>query len=176
MTNPAVMQAAAYATRAHGSQLRKYTNEPYILHCMEVAEIVASVRGTDEQVIAALLHDTVEDTSVTVHDIAVEFGPKVAQYVEWLTDVSKPGDGNRITRKALDRVHISAAPAEVKTIKLADLLSNTRSIVEHDKKFARVYLREKDLLLGVLTEGNQRLWRECRMLLDQYLLGGFWEI
>ena len=112
-------------------------------------------------VAAALLHDVVEDTDVSLEDISIKFGPDIADLVSDLTDVSKPEDGNRATRKALDRAHTARASAAAKTIKLADLISNSRSIVEFDPHFAKVYLKEKALLLGVLTDGDQILWKKA---------------
>ena len=100
-----------FATMAHGDQKRKYTGEPYIVHPIAVSEIVKTVPHTDEMIAAALLHDVVEDTPFTIDDINDRFGNKVAELVSWLTDVSRPEDGNRKTRKSLDREHIVEAPA-----------------------------------------------------------------
>ena len=155
-----VHKAQVYAIAAHAAvgQKRKYTNEPYIVHPAEVARIVAEVPGsTPDMVAAAWLHDVVEDTSVTLTDIHLSFGPEVAALVGWLTDVSKKEDGNRATRKAIDRAHTAAAPAEAQTIKLADLISNSKSIMQHDPAFAKTYLEEKRLLLEVLTRGDPGL-------------------
>lgn len=158
MTN-IVERARLFATAAHAAvgQTRKYTGEPYIVHPLEVASIVESAGGTDAMVAAALLHDVLEDTDVTVDLLEAEFGSEVADLVLWLTDVSKPEDGNRSTRKALDRQHSAAAPAAAQTVKVADLISNTRSIVAHDPHFSKVYLEEKRLLLDVLTRADPTL-------------------
>ena len=158
MTNM-VERARIFATAAHAAvgQLRKYTFEPYIVHPAEVARTVAEVGGTDEMIAAAWLHDTVEDTGVTSELIRAEFGDKVAELVGWLTDVSRPDHGNRAARKAVDRAHTAAAPAEAHTIKLADLIANTESIAEHDPKFAATYFAEKRALLEVMTKGNADL-------------------
>lgn len=157
-------RARLFATAAHAAvgQLRKYTFEPYIVHPAEVAEIVRSVPHTEAQLAAAWLHDVVEDTGVSIELIREEFGREVADLVGWLTDVSRPDHGNRAARKAIDRAHTAAAPAEAQTVKLADLISNTRSIVEHDPKFAVTYLQEKRLLLEVLTRGDQGLLARAR--------------
>jgi (p)ppGpp synthase/HD superfamily hydrolase len=123
---------------------------------------VAEVPGsTAEMVAAAWLHDTVEDTGVTATDIHMNFGPEVAALVGWLTDVSKPEDGNRAHRKAMDRAHTAEAPAEAQTVKLADLISNSRSIMAHDPAFARTYLEEKRLMLEVMTRGDRGLHAEA---------------
>lgn len=153
---PLVAEARRFATEAHAciGQTRKYTGEPYIRHPEAVAEIVRTVRHTEAMICAALLHDVVEDTPVTRGDIFARFGHDVAVLVDALTDVSRPEDGNRKTRKAMDRAHSAAGPADAQTIKVADLIDNTRSIVEHDPDFAVVYMREKRLLLIALTKAD----------------------
>lgn len=169
--SPRVKRAYEFASMAHGSiqQLRKYTGEPYITHPLEVAAIVASVEHTEEMIIAALLHDVVEDTPVTLRQVEDEFGATVAEYVGWLTDVSKPSDGNRATRKGIDRNHTRQAPACVKTVKLGDLISNTSTIVLYDPAFAKTYLPEKALVLEVLKEGDPLLWNQAYTLLQEGL-------
>lgn len=127
-----------------------------------------SIGATKEMIAAAELHDTVEDTPVTIEEIRREFGSVVADLVAWLTDVSVPEDGNRSERKAIDRAHSARAPAEAQTIKLADLISNTRCITEHDPKFAKLYIREKELLLDVLTKGDKGLMAIARGLVNDY--------
>ncbi len=159
-----VRKAQVYAMAAHAAvgQKRKYTGEPYIVHPAEVASIVASVEGvTFDMIAAAWLHDVVEDTGCTITDIHMAFGADIAALVSWLTDVSKPSDGNRKFRKAMDREHTAQAPAEAQTIKLADLISNSRSIMAHDPEFAKTYLEEKRLLLEVLTKGDSGLRAEA---------------
>ena len=159
-----VEKAKVFATAAHAAvgQTRKYTGEPYVVHPMEVASIVESVGGTEAMVAAALLHDVLEDTGVTVDVLEEQFGSEVTDLVLWLTDISKPEDGNRSTRKALDRQHSAADPAAAQTIKVADLISNSRSIVAHDPGFAKVYLEEKRLLLDLLTSADPTLLTMAR--------------
>src|SRR6056300_1746227 len=141
-------KAIQFAVEAHGEQKRKYTNEPYVTHPLAVMRIVQEVPHTTEMLVAAVLHDVVEDT------------PVVATYVDGLTDVSKPEDGNRATRKSLDRAHTAEQGAEVQTIKLADLIHNTASIAEFDPSFYKVYREEKKKLLKLLTKGDPTLmWR-----------------
>ena len=159
-----VERARVFATAAHAAvgQLRKYTFEPYIVHPREVAQIVESAGGTPEMIAAAWLHDTVEDTGVTIETIREEFGSEVAELVGWLTDVSRPEQGNRAVRKAIDRAHTAAAPGAAQTVKLADLISNTRSIVAYDPKFAVTYLAEKRALLEVMTKADPTLMARAR--------------
>jgi len=153
-----VSEARAFAYGAHAGQVRKYTGEPYITHCEAVANMVHDAGCHERTVAAAWLHDTVEDTPVTNDDICRLFGETVAKYVEYLTDYDH-SHGNRATRKSADRTRLSTAPNAVATIKLADIIDNTKSIVEHDPQFAKVYLEEKRLLFPVLKGGDDRLWK-----------------
>lgn len=150
-------RALLFAFRAHAGQERKYTGEPYITHPISVANIVKTVDHTPEMVAAALLHDTVEDTNVTFEEIRAEFGAEVERLVFWLTDVSRPEDGNRETRKGIDRDHYAEAPPDAQTVKVADMLHNTACISQHDPNFWRVYRREKQLLLDVLHRADAAL-------------------
>jgi len=158
-----VNSARLFATAAHAAvgQKRRYTFEPYIVHPAEVVSIVKTVPHTPEMLMCAWLHDVVEDTGVTIEDIRHEFGDVVADLVSWVTDVSKPEDGNRKVRKTLDRDHLARAPAAALTVKLADLISNTKSIAEHDPSFAVKYFKEKDALLKVMGRGDKDLMKRA---------------
>lgn len=152
-----LVDAEDYAWSAHSGQVRKYTGEPYAKHCSAVANLLQA-HGLPQYVCAAgVLHDVVEDTSVTEAELRRVFGDPIAQLVMEVTDVSRPEDGNRAARKRLDREHVAKASPEGQSIKLADLVDNTHSIVEHDPKFAQIYLAEKRALLKVLTKGKQSL-------------------
>ncbi len=155
-----VERAREYAINAHKriDHRRKYTQQPYAIHLAEVAKLVSSVTDNPEIIAAAWLHDVVEDTSATLFDIETEFGKGVAALVEDLTDVSKPSDGNRATRKSIDRQHLAQASPEAQTVKLADLIDNCQDICKNDKRFARVFLEEMDPLLNVLQLGDPSLY------------------
>lgn len=162
-----VERAARFAILAHSGQKRKYTGEPYLVHLEEVADLVDRAGVRDEVVAAAWLHDVLEDTTVDVLELTREFGLDIASMVSMLTDtVARPGV-NRAARKALDRERLAQATPEVHTIKLADLVSNTKSIVGHDPKFAVTYLDEKARLLPMLQDGDAGLRDQAtRMLLE----------
>lgn len=153
-TPPLVREALAFATAAHAGQLRRYVGKPYISHPMAVARMVARFGGDKGMVAAALLHDTLEDCEVSADELHGRFGSDVARLVVELSDVSRPEDGPRAVRKALDRAHTAAASPRAKTIKAADLIHNTAFIVRHDRGFARVYLPEKAALLEVLGDAS----------------------
>ncbi|MBV1914773.1 MAG: HD domain-containing protein [Pseudomonadales bacterium] len=158
-----IQQAMEYAIQAHTriDQRRKYTNQPYDIHLRQVAGLVAEVTDDPQMIAAAWLHDTVEDTPATLLDIEELFGADVAQLVSDLTDVSRPSDGNRALRKAIDRSHIAQASPRAKTIKLADLIDNCQDICSHDERFGQVYLAEMEALLRVLDSGDERLLKRA---------------
>mgnify|MGYP005984919357 CR=1 FL=1 len=157
-------RARRFATRAHGGlgQRRKYTEEPYIVHPAAVAELVRSVSPDDEALLAAAwLHDTVEDTATTPGDIAARFGEDVAQLVAMLTNPTTPATLNRAQRKRLHFAHTAQACPRAQTLKLADIIDNTREILRYDPDFARIYLLEKQIQLEVLTQGNSHLLQKA---------------
>lgn len=168
---PDVDYAIEFATKAHAGQKRKYTGEDYIEHPMEVARIVRDAIGdTDLRLVAiaaALLHDTVEDTDTTLEDLTENFGSVVSEYVMHLTHVD-PDFGNRAARKAEDARRLSLAPAMVKTIKLADIIHNSESIIESDPKFAKVFMKEMTVLVAALHGGNEALHAEATAIIDNY--------
>lgn len=163
-------KARMFADAAHSAigQVRKYTGLKYITHCEEMVSLLLEVGCRDTSMLAAaLLHDVVEDTQITIEHIREVFGDDIAELVDGLTDVSKPEDGNRAFRKNLDLQHTAKQSARCKTIKLADLISNSRSIIEHDPKFAKVYLPEKMALMEVLHGGNTILYAKAKELLEE---------
>lgn len=151
-------RALALATTAHCTQVRKYTGQPYADHLFEVyREICALPGSTSAQRQAAPLHDIVEEvafTGVSHADVHRWFEDDVYELVWWLTDVSTAKDGNRAARKHIDLKHIAAAPAAAQDVKLADVLSNIRTVVRSDPSFAAVYLPEKYRVVEALERAD----------------------
>jgi len=155
-----------FATKAHEGQKRKYTGEDYIVHPISVADLVQRHGGSEIQQAGALLHDVVEDTAYTLADINALFGDEVATMVQWLTDTSKPEDGNRAVRKAIDRKRLAEAPAEAQFVKLADMIDNSLSIFVFDKSFAPKFAEEMALLVNDMTKVvGSSLWLEAHKVL-----------
>ena len=154
MSTERVWRAREFATVAHQSQTCKYSGRPYIEHPIAVARMVARFDHDEDMIIAALLHDTVEDTSVTIREIECVFGAGVMAFVSDLTDVSRPADGNRVARKQKDLLHTAAAQPRAKTVKLMDLVHNSVSIVRHDRCFAAVFSEEMAKMLDVLQDAS----------------------
>ena len=165
-----IKEAQHFATQAHTQikHLRKSTNQPYQVHLKNVAKMVSEATDDPEVIAAAWLHDTVEDTPATFEEIELRFGSRVVQLVFDLTDVSRPGDGSRTQRKAVDREHLRNATPSAKTIKLADLLDNCADICKHDDNFGRVFVAEMQLLLPHLGDGDAHLYRRAQRLCKKW--------
>ncbi len=132
-------EALVYAARLHKDQLRKASPIPYVSHLLAVASIVLEHGGDEDEAIAALLHDAIEDVprdGRTAHEIGERFGPDVLAIVRHCTkaeiDEHGPADEvrERRRRQAADYVaHLATAEAPVKLVAAADKLHNARSIV-----------------------------------------------
>lgn len=164
-------EVAQFAAHAHEGQKRKYTGKPYLSHCAEVALLVQRHVSTQPVVVAAAwLHDVVEDTSFSLKDIESRFGTEVSALVDELTDKATLDMGNRKTRKDFECRRLSSVSKTAKHIKLADILSNSISIVANDPKFAQTYLHEKALLLTrALYFPQHTLWRQGANLINRYI-------
>jgi (p)ppGpp synthase/HD superfamily hydrolase len=122
-----VERARLFAIEAHRET--RYGKLPYEFHLEAVVNTLPP-DASEEAVAAAWLHDTVEDTEVTLHDIRQEFGGRVARLVDAVTD--EPGP-NRKARKAGMYKKLVAAPYEARAIKLADRIANMRASIENPK-------------------------------------------
>jgi guanosine-3',5'-bis(diphosphate) 3'-pyrophosphohydrolase len=126
----AIFSAAHFAAEKHANQRRKgKAGEPYINHLLEVVQLIsnASPEPDSNLLIAALLHDTIEDVGVTKEELVQRFGSDVAELVSEVTDdKSLP----KAERKRLQVETASKKSVRAQTIKLADKISNLRSILE----------------------------------------------
>jgi len=125
------LQAISFAAKKHSTQKRKGADEqPYVNHVLEVANLLANVGEIEDYdvLIAAVLHDTVEDTETSAEEITNLFGATVSSYVAEVTDdKSLP----KATRKQLQIEHAPHLSNGAKYIKLGDKISNIRDITEN---------------------------------------------
>lgn len=171
-----IVKAVHYGAGQHEGQVRKYTGEAYFTHCKAVAALVEKFVSdhaeffpddNGELVAAALLHDTVEDTTATIEDVERHFGETVARYVYFLTkepDIA----GNRALRKTIYRNKLTLAPDGVKMIKFFDMFHNHDSIREHDPDFYETFSKETQQMMiaingntlygGLLHKENKDFW------------------
>ena len=130
--NTAVLdRAIIFAVKAHAGTERRGKGYPYIVHPLEAVEIVATMTKDQELLAAAALHDTVEDTDVTVEQIRTEFGERVADLVATESDempagISEEDSWHSRKQAAIDR--LAKASREAKMVALGDKLSNMRAI------------------------------------------------
>ena len=124
-------RAIIFAVKAHHNTERRGKGFPYIVHPMEAVEIVSTITSDQELLAAAALHDTIEDTDVTVEQLRAEFGDRVAELVHAESDrftegVSEEDSWHDRKQAAIDR--LAAAPHDAKIVALGDKLSNMRAI------------------------------------------------
>ena len=124
-------EAIVFAVNAHSGAKRKGSDMPYILHPLEVMTIVASMTDDEDVMAAAVLHDTVEDTPITLNDITAKFGIRIADLVEYESENKREDEPPEKTwkiRKQESIDHLRTASREAKMICLGDKLSNLRQI------------------------------------------------
>ena len=135
-------QAILFAMKAHEGMTRKGSGSPYILHPLETAAIAGTMTDDPEILAAAALHDTVEDTPVTIEEIRAAFGERVAALVASETEdkrADRPPEETWQIRKAESLALLRAAGPDTKILWLSDKLSNMRS-------FYRLWQKEGDAL------------------------------
>ena len=124
-------RAIIFAVKAHHNTERRGKGFPYIVHPLEAVEIVATITPDQELLAAAALHDTIEDTDVTLEDIRAQFGDRVAELVHAESDqftegVSDEDSWHARKQAAIDR--LAAASYDAKIVAMGDKLSNMRAI------------------------------------------------
>ena len=150
-------RAIIFAVKAHAGTERRGKGFPYIVHPMEAMEIVASITPDQELLAAAALHDTVEDTDVTIEQIREEFGPRIASLVETESDVVPAGvseEDSWTARKKAGLDRLQHASRDAKIVAMGDKLSNMRAI-------ARDYAVKGDDLWNLfhLKDPKAHAWR-----------------
>ena len=140
-----VDRAILFAVKAHSGTERRGKGFPYVIHPMEAMAIVATITPDPELLAAAALHDTVEDTDITLDVLRAEFGERVAKLVADESDVFTEGKSEEETwhqrkKAAIDR--LARAPHDAKIVALGDKLSNMRAI-------ARDYAAQGDALWNI---------------------------
>ncbi|EGD81675.1 HD domain-containing protein 3 [Salpingoeca rosetta] len=171
MNSALLLRTASFAAHAHRKQRRKDPEgTPYINHPIGVADLIANVGGEDDIVVlqAALLHDTVEDTDVTLEQLKDEFGPEVAQVV---AEVSDDKGLNKHERKLQQIEHAASASRRGKLVKLADKLYNLRDLKRQlpkhwSVKRAQAYFGWSREVINQVRGTNAALERELDKLFE----------
>ena len=167
-------RAYVYAMRAHGSQKRA-SGDPYFSHPLEVAAILTDLKLDDSTIVAAVLHDTIEDTDATREEIERLFGPQIGRLVEGLTKIDKLDLVSKQARQGENFRKLLLAVAEdvrVLLVKLADRLHNMRTLhfVPPEKR-ARIAQETLDIYAPLAGRiGMQRLREELESLAFRHLM------
>lgn len=177
MNNPRLFDAITFAARAHSGQYRKASPLPYILHPLNVARILIECDAGDEIVIAAVLHDVVEDTPVTLEQVRAEFGNEVARMVQGMSEPNRKDTWENRKRDML--ASMQYAPHDVLLIELADKLDNLREIeldlARHGEmiwqRFNRGRAQQKWLYEQFADLFLQRIETECGIALAREFAG-----
>jgi guanosine-3',5'-bis(diphosphate) 3'-pyrophosphohydrolase len=148
-------QAVQFATAHHGDQRRK-TGVPYLEHLLEAVQILVEGAGVSspEVLVAAVLHDVVEDTPCTLADVRAAFGPRVAELVGWVT-IPAPGHGedSSAAREAYLR-GLRDAPRDAVLVKLADRMSNVQTLRNLPPDRQRAYYAQTVTYIIPLAAGE----------------------
>jgi GTP pyrophosphokinase len=138
-------RAFEFACAAHAEQQRKGTSVPYAAHLLGVASLVLDGGGNQNEAVAALLHDTLEDTTTTRKQLRKRFGREVARIVVACTDVPVTGSGKQRARDAgnwrerktrsIEHLEDPSTPESVLRVRAADALHNARTTVADLRRF-----------------------------------------
>src|SRR5918912_915496 len=159
--------ALLYAARLHRDQTRKGTGTPYITHLLAVAAIVGENGGTEDEVVAALLHDAPEDRGgkERLEEIRERFGDEVGETVAGCTDTYEDPKPAWRPRKEAYVKRMSSAPASVRLVSAADKLHNARAILADLRAFG-------DDLWDRFTGGKEGTLWYYRALVEAYEAAG----
>lgn len=169
--------ALQFAVMAHGNQVRKGNEHiPYVFHCVDVANEVIYYSGLPIAELEfastiALLHDTAEDTIVTIEDIAAQFGEEVADGVGSLTkseEVLSTSEHSKLEELQENLIRLKKAPRYVQVVKLGDRISNLKSFpaMWTREKIAN-YLDESALIARELGDSSEGLHARLLMRIAQ---------
>ena len=170
--NKILEQVKDFAAAAHEGQRRKYADEAYINHPVRVSEYCLRFTKSLPIAAAALLHDVLEDTTVTASEMESFLMSTMSdgearhtmRLVKDLTDVYTHAaypDRNRRWRKEKETERLSHAHPDAHTVKYADILDNTRDIVGSGDDFAPKFLQECRVLLKKMPKGNPGMYKEA---------------
>jgi GTP pyrophosphokinase len=164
-----IIKACDLAIKSHGSQLRK-SGAPYYSHPLEVAAIIAEMKLDRATIITALLHDTVEDTDLTLDDIEQQFGIEISKLVDGVTKLTKIENQSEYTRQAENFRKLLLAMSDdirVLLVKLADRLHNMRTLKYVDSQDKRLRIAHETMeIYAPLAEriGIQKIKSELQDL------------
>ena len=165
-----ILETIEFAARLHAGQVRKITGEPYICHVLRVAQYVEAYIPdyTENDLLVAILHDTLEDTEVLKDEIIAHFTWGVYENVFWLTNPPRNGMKRAEYKKVINQ-RLTGCPDKVQQIKLCDRLDNikcrnTDSLTTDQQRWILKYASETEDLLEAIGDCNEKL---CTAIRDE---------
>jgi (p)ppGpp synthase/HD superfamily hydrolase len=162
-----IKKGISFAKHYHGSQMRK-SGEPYYSHPIIVAEMVANHMFREHVIIAALLHDTLEDTTLTLSEIESEFNPRIAQIVDRLTRKINPENGKKMSAGECLVKSINIDDKESVLIKMCDRIHNVMTIDSMSKEKQERIIQETIHEFFVLAMQNKN--SDIELILEKIIL------
>ena len=164
LKTPLQESAYRFAKECHKGQFRKGTPRPYINHCTEVARILNKFGYSEEIIVAGLLHDTVEESEVTLEDLRTGFGERVSNIVKYVTEDNSP-DLSWEKRKVMYIKNLTDAPESSVVVSAADKLHNITEILQD-------WLKVGDAVFLRFSEGKEKQTWFYRSLTEMYFVRG----
>lgn len=165
-----VAKALQFANKAHSGQKRKFTGADYITHPVKCFALAVTYGLTNDQAVAMLLHDVVEDTSVSINEITAEFGGNITRYVWHLTNEytkERYPELNYNTRKLKDYERLVKCDDDILVCKIVDRLANIYDCLDHfdennveSTDFLGMYLDSTDKFLNYILDSRPGLEKE----------------
>jgi len=162
LNTPLQESAYRFAKECHKGQFRKGSPRPYINHCTEVARILNKFGYSEEIIVAGLLHDTVEDTEVTLEDLRREYGEEVSNLVKYVTETRTPGV-SWTKRKVMYIKNLTDAPEGSVVVSAADKLHNVTEMLQD-------WLKVGDAVFLRFSEGKEKQKWFHRSLTEMYFV------
>lgn len=162
LNTPLQESAYRFAKECHKGQFRKGSPRPYINHCMEVARILNKFGYSEEIIVAGLLHDTVEESEITLEDLRREYGEEISNLVKYVTEDKSPGL-SWTKRKVMYIKNLTDAPEGSVVVSAADKLHNVTEILQD-------WLKVGDAVFLRFSEGKEKQKWFHRSLTEMYFV------
>ena len=164
LNTPLQESAYRFAKECHKGQFRKGSPRPYINHCTEVARILNRFGYSEEIIVAGLLHDTVEESEITLEDLRQEYGEEISNLVKYVTEDKSPGL-SWTKRKVMYIKNLTDAPEGSVAVSAADKLHNVTEILQD-------WLKVGDTVFLRFSEGKEKQKWFHRSLSEVYFVRG----
>ena len=159
-----IINAISFSQKAHKNQIRK-SGEPFIIHPLEVAKILTSVKLDASAIAAGLLHDTIEDTNISINEITTVFGDQISELVQGLTKINKYSlkiNKQKLGENYRKLILASSKDLRVILIKLADRLHNMRTInfIEDENKRINIAMETIEIFSPLAQRLGMKEWQD----------------